>query len=124
MNMYGIKGLCDQTSILKSIKIGTIMDYDYLMWFINEMQLYEKYPPTETKSYSGLFVMSYVFNWNFGDYYVSIMLRQASMYISHGHGNVYDVKYSEYTFINWDDSSKVYIQSILENFNEIKRNGG
>ena len=53
-----------------------------------------------------------------------MILYATSIHI--GHGSVYDVVNPAKVFdlINWDNSSKSHIQTILDNFNEIGRNGG
>ena len=104
----------------------SIIEYDTVRWLFSELELYQKYLPTDIlldyDSRTTPVICS--INWQHEGYYVLMILYATSIHI--GHGSVYDVVNPAKVFdlINWDNSSKSHIQTILDNFNEIGRNGG
>ncbi len=124
--MYSIK-LLNGTDVkhIRNMARRSIIEYDTVRWLFSELELYQKYLPTELlldyDSRTSSVICS--LNWQYDDYYVLMMVYTTSIHI--GHGSVYNevTPAKVFDITEWQDSSKSHIQSILENFNEIRRKG-
>ena len=93
-------------------------------WFFSELKYIKSIPTDillEYDSRTSSVICS--LNWQHEGHYVLMLLYTTAIHI--GHGSVYDVVNPAKVFdiTEWQDSSKVYIQTILDNFNEIRRKG-